>query len=391
VTPVITRFDVFAVDLPFRKPFKHAAAERACSDSVFVRAETDSGVTGWGECLPRAYVSGETRAGAFALLAEHLLPELLGCRFTSVADLVAYLTKCDGKAPPEWVSSDVPQTAAWSAVDLVLLDVWSRALREPLCISGEDVLTIPPGTRYSTVVSADAGLTYLVSLLKMRAYGFRYAKLKVGSDDATTAVRLARQILGRGSHLRVDANMAWEVSVALRYIAELGKYGVHSFEQPLTGDDIDGLARVTKESGAEIVVDEGFTDSDSLRVRIERQACTGVNVRISKCGGLIGAFERARQAREAGLTIQVGCQVGESSLLSAAHVRLVAALSQHDQELRHLEGCFGTHLLREDPAVPTIRFGYGGRPPSVPDGFGLGVAIDEAVLDRWTVARARVV
>ena len=109
-------------------------------------------------------------------------------------------------------------------------------------------------------------------------------------------------------------------------------------------------------------------------------------MRISKCGGLVAAYNRARQALEAGLTLQLGCQVGESSLLSAAHLRLAQAV----QPVTYAEGCFGRFLLREDPAVPLLQFGYGGRPPPVLQGPGLGVSIDEAVLQRWTAERAHI-
>jgi hypothetical protein len=51
----------------------------------------------------------------------------------------------------------------------------------------------------------------------------------------------------------------------------------------------------------------------------------------------------------------------------------------------YAEGCFGYHLLREDPAEPVLQFGYGGRPPAKPNGPGLGVTINEEVLRRWTV------
>jgi hypothetical protein len=56
----------------------------------------------------------------------------------------------------------------------------------------------------------------------------------------------------------------------------------------------------------------------------------------------------------------------------------------------YAEGCFGAHLLREDPAEPPLQFGYGGRPPRLVEGPGLGVRVDASVLDRWTVERATI-
>jgi hypothetical protein len=76
--------------------------------------------------------------------------------------------------------------------------------------------------------------------------------------------------------------------------------------------------------------------------------------------------------------------------LSAAHVALLTALAPLTPSVRYVEGCFGRHLLREDPASPLVQFRYGGRPPRRLAGAGLGVEIDQAILKRWTVDRAHV-
>jgi L-alanine-DL-glutamate epimerase-like enolase superfamily enzyme len=131
-----------------------------------------------------------------------------------------------------------------------------------------------------------------------------------------------------------------------------------------------------------------LSDRESLQAFISQRACTGANVRISKCGGLIGAYARCREALDAGLMLQVGCQVGESSLLSAAHLTLLSALAPMTPGVRYAEGCFGRHLLREDPVSPLVQFGYGGRPPRRPAGTGLGVQVDQAMLERWAVDQA---
>ena len=396
--PTVTDIELFAVDLPFRKPFRHAAAERATSESLFLRIQLDSGVAGWGECLPRSYVSGESREEAFALLRDVVLPALLGTTFQSLAESSSFLEKCDGKAPADWVAPDVPQSSAWCSVDLALIDAFGQvsgqsawAGEHPRRASADESAGGPPREyRYSAVVSAGRGWRDVVSLLKIRAYGFQQVKLKLEREGAVEAAAMARRLLGPVMDLRVDANMAWEVEQALALMSELRAFGIESFEQPIAADDLAGLARLVEESAAGIVVDEGMTDRDSLQQLISQRACTGVNVRISKCGGLIGARARCHEALDAGLMLQVGCQVGESSLLSAAHVTLMSDLARSSSTVRYAEGCFGRHLLREDPVSPSVQFGYGGRPPARPRGPGLGVRPNKAKLLQWTVDRARV-
>jgi L-Ala-D/L-Glu epimerase len=388
--PTITEFQLYAVDLPFKTAFRHAAAARTTSESLFLRVGLDSGVGGWGEALPRAYVSGESRQDAFALLHDQVLPALVGRTFQSLPEVVSFLEKCDGKAPPASVHPDVPQTSAWCCVDLALLDAFGRAFGHSVSPGGQPSGGSLERYRYSGVVSAGRGWPYVKSLLKMRAFGFPQVKLKLGGDGALQAARTARRLLGRRVDLRVDANMAWGVEQALEVIEELRTVGIRSFEQPIAADDVTGLARLVAESSGQIMVDEGLTDRESLQGFISHRACTGANVRISKCGGLVGAYARCREALDAGLVLQVGCQVGESSLLSAAHLTLLSALAPLTPGVRYAEGCFGRHLLREDPVSPLVQFGYGGRPPPRPPGAGLGVRVDLAALRRHTVDQASV-
>jgi L-Ala-D/L-Glu epimerase len=389
--PTVTELQLFAVDLPFKTAFRHAAAARTTSESLFLRMTLDSGADGWGEALPRAYVSEESRQDAFALLRDRVLPALVGRTFQSLPEVFSFLEKCDGKAPSEWVPPDVPQTSAWCCVDLALLDAFGRESGHLVAPGGQPSGGALERYRYSGVVSAGRGWPYVKSLLKMRAFGFPQVKLKLGEDGALGAARTARRLLGRRVDLRVDANMAWDVEQALEVIHQLRAVGIRSFEQPIAAGDLSGLARLVRESSAGIVVDEGLTDRESLQALISHQACTGANVRISKCGGLVGAYARCREALDAGLMLQVGCQVGESSLLSAAHLTLLSALAPLTPGVRYAEGCFGRHLLREDPVSPLVQFGYGGRPPRRPPGAGLGIRVDQVILQRWAVDQAMIV
>ncbi len=376
----ITSFGLFAVDLPFRKPFKHAAAERTSSYSLFLKCTTDSGAVGFGESLPREYVTGESRASAFAMLRDTILPRVLEQRFDSMQDVEAFLRQCDGQTPG-WVPADAPQTAAWCAVDLALLDAFGKAFAVRALSDAPAVL--PEGFRYSGALSADKGWRLVKSALKQRLFGIRQVKLKVDDAEDVNAVRLLRRVFGRNFDVRVDANMAWDVEEAIHAMLAMARYGVQSFEQPIAAENIEGLAQLVTATRLGVMVDESLSTRASLQRLIAAGACTAANVRISKCGGLVAAFNRARQALDAGLTLQLGCQVGESSLLSAAHLRLAQAV----QPVTYAEGCFGLFLLREDPAVPLLQFGRGGRPPAVPEGPGLGVSIDEKLLQRWTVER----
>jgi len=402
--PKVLQLELMSVDLPFRRNFRHAAATRTTSESLFLKCVTDTGVIGFGESLPREYVTGETRNHAFALLEHSILPELIGMEFESMEEVYEFLKACDGKAPGDWVTREIPQCAAWCAVDLALLDAFARAFNEPVRVnspfspqwgegSGMRGGNIKDATRfrtsklhefrYSAATSANVGLNLILSLLKLRCYGFKNVKLKVKQRDALGCAQIARRIMGAKTELRVDANMSWNVTDALETVRGLEKLGIRCVEQPLDSNDLEGPAELIRETHSEIIADESFCDRESLDQLLEHRACTGVNVRISKCGGLLAAARRCEDAFEANLTLQIGCQVGESSLLSAAQLILISAAPH----AKYFEGCYGEHLLRDDPVRPCLQLGYGGQPPDSPRGFGLGVQVDEAKLNQWANKR----
>ena len=380
----IKSFDLFATDITFGKRFKHAKADWGESNSLFVKCYLDSGVVGFGECLPREFVTGETREHAFELLHKKILPKLLGEDFSSMQDLYSFLQECDGNAPTSWVPPGTPQTASWCSVDLALLDAFGREFNVPVRLNSNTEL--PSGFLYSPVISAEFGMKYFITLLKIRLYGFRQVKLKVDQHTSEKIVKRARQLLGKQCDLRVDSNMAWTQEMALKKMRIFSKYGIKSFEQPINADDIDGLARLVRESGLGVLVDESINDRKSLDKLIEKQACTAISVRISKCGGLVASYARAQEAKQANLVVQIGCQVGESSLLSNAQLILIAAF----QNVTYGEGCFGLHLLKEDPATPLMQFGYAGAPPQLRNQSGLGITIDEEIFKKYVIKKATV-
>ena len=375
----ITAYSLHAVELPFRGKFEHAASSRETSSSLFLELTLDDGTSGWGEALPRSYVTGESRDDACALLAESILPHLIGMEFSGFDDLTGFLTDCDGQAPADWVPPDTPQSAAWCAVDLALLDAFGKHFgRGPF---GPPAPQLPQGFRYSGVLTSSRSWKQTAQLLAYRLLGYRALKLKVDDQSGPAEIARIRRKAGPRIDLRADVNMGWSVTQALGKMPALAREGIRSFEQPLAADDFDGAARLVSETGLDVMADESLNTRASLERLIEARACTAINARISKCGGLVATLARCREARTAGLWVQIGCQVGESSLLSAAHLHLCAEFA----EMRHAEGCFGKLLLAEDCASPLLQMRGGGKPPSLPDSPGLGVIVDPEIIARHRV------
>src|SRR2546421_192127 len=109
-------------------------------------------------------------------------------------------------------------------------------------------------------------------------------------------------------------------------------------------------------------------------------ACALFNLRLSKCGGFIPALRLAQFARRHGrLGYQLGCQVGETAVLSAAGRHFAASVA----DLRYVEGSYDRHLVREALGTKDLTFGWGGWAPALP-GPGLGITLDAHALERVT-------
>lgn len=74
------------------------------------------------------------------------------------------------------------------------------------------------------------------------ADGFDHIKLKVGADldDDIRRCRIARDVIGPGVVLSVDANQRWDVADAIRWVTELAPFGIYWIEEPTSPDDVLG-------------------------------------------------------------------------------------------------------------------------------------------------------
>src|SRR5205085_3065118 len=133
-----------------------------------------------------------------------------------------------------------------------------------------------------------------------------------------------------------------------------------------------------------IMLDESLCSLIDAQTAVEQKACDLFNLRLSKCGGLIPSLRLAQFAKRHGMGYQLGCQVGESAILSAAGRAFAASVA----DIRFLEGSYDRHLVRESLSRTDLTFRRGGYAPLLV-GSGLGVEIDEAALNRVTIRKER--
>ncbi|MHC4251580.1 MAG: mandelate racemase/muconate lactonizing enzyme family protein [Planctomycetota bacterium] len=364
---------VYAMNIPFVDRFSHNLGERDRSDSIIVKLTTGSGISGFGEGLPRPYVTGETRDASVPHILHHLLPEIMGVELGG-ADVHDALAFVDRLLPRRIAEGGPVWNACRSAVELATLDC---------LLSARDVslgAVLPPRAAevtYSGVITSGSAAVVARVARRIRAAGLGHVKVKVTCREDVATVRLVRDILGPDVSIRLDANAAFSRDEALRFLREAAEFGIDCIEQPIPRGDPSELAALRAASPVPVMADESVVTRRDAEELIRHGACDLFNLRVSKCGGILDTLAMAELAASAGVGIQLGCQVGESAILSAAG-RHVAA---HLDGLRFVEGSYGTHLLVEDIADEDLTFGHGGRAP-VLTGPGLGVTIREDLVAR---------
>ena len=364
------------LSIPLHTPFVTALRRTSTIDTLIVCLDLADGTTGLGEAPQVWAVTGDSVASATACVEQVLAPVLVGADSDDWDALAAGVARACAR-----------NFGAKAAVETALLDAVARAAGMPLAHLFADVAGVPrPVSRgvglgggaagvfeVATDVTISAGSPEaLGSAAQARvAEGFTRLKLKVGTDAATDVarVRAVREAAGPGIGVRLDANQGWSREDAVAVIRALAEaeLGVEIVEQPVAGDDVEGLAWVRERVDLPIMADETVYGATDLERVIRLEAADAVNVKLAKCGGPLTGLRLLARAREAGLGTMVGSMM-ESHVGVATAASMVAAV--------------GTSAVSDlDAAWWATHSPYAGGPtygPGViqlPDALGLGMSL----------------
>src|SRR5450432_2651175 len=142
---IVASLESGALVIPFKLAFNHAAASRAATQTLMVVARSEDGINGFGEGCPREYVTAETLTTTARFISEHRSDWLAGLH--DVQDLA------------DWNNSHRVEIdarpAAWTAVELALLDLCGRVEGRP----AEALLGLPPLTGRSRYTAAPGDMS----------------------------------------------------------------------------------------------------------------------------------------------------------------------------------------------------------------------------------------
>ena len=152
-------------------------------------------------------------------------------------------------------------------------------------------------------------------------------KIKMAGRQDLDIIKTLRQ--HTDAVFRVDANASWTLEDALAIIPELVKYKVELVEQPLAKDDWEGMKILKEKSVLPLFADEScVTENDVM------QCCEvfdGINIKLTKCGGLTPAFRMIAQAKALNKKVMMGC-MNETEIGSYAIAQFLPLLDYVDMD-----------------------------------------------------------
>ena len=272
--------EVVPYSLPFRELYATATGQLRERELVLVRLRGE-GLEGLGETASLSLRGGP---GVRAIAAE--------------IERVCWPAIAEGGFEPDRIWSAIARcrnrgagAQAVAAVDIALHDLAGKATGQPVWrLLGADAGN--PVKCNATVPAANpAQLRALAE--RWAEAGFDTFKLKAGLAGDVAQVATVREVVGPQARLRVDANAAWSVGVAIERLGAMARYSLELAEQPVGG--LEQMAEVRRASRVRIAADEDIVTKRDARRAYELRACELANVKLAKVGGIAATIEIAAE------------------------------------------------------------------------------------------------
>ena len=363
---IITRIEIYKINIPFMEPLRLAIGVLDGSNSILVRLWAGDRLCGLGEGTPASFITGETQETCF-VAARALAPLLIGRDALDIEGRMSDLT-----------AAFVGHSSVKNAFDMALYDLAARHARLPLYAflggAPRDYVTdLTVGVNTPEVMARAARAIVAADGLNRPTA----IKVKLGTNraDDVARIRAIRAAVGDAMPLRIDANQGWDEPTAVATLQALAEFDIQYCEQPVAGWKIAALARVRSHSPIPIMADESLFDHHDAARLVAAEACDYFNIKLGKSGGIHTALKIAAIAEGAGIPCMIGCY-SETLLGTSASAHLFAArriirFTDLDTPLFYKETPFTGGVVYDGPRAHLRE-----------DALGLGAEVDAAYLAR---------
>ncbi|MEK7342374.1 MAG: muconate/chloromuconate family cycloisomerase [Pseudomonadota bacterium] len=361
---LLSRADTFIVDIPTIRPHVLAMATMHAQSMVIVRLTDADGVEGVGEGTTIGGLSygEESPESIKSAIETYIVPVLESCDLAQVgATMAKVATYVRGNH------------FAKCAVETALLDLQGKRLGVPVseligggrvCDSLSVAWTLASGDTARDIAEGEE----MLSLRRHRIFKLKIGKRGVRDDVAH--VGAICKALGDRASVRVDVNQNWSEAQAKIGMAMLEDVGCDLVEQPIAGDDVAAMARLSTSQAVPLMADEALRGPRSALRIAAAGAASVFALKIAQSGGLFATAEVAAIGAAAGIGLYGGTMLeGGVGTIASAHVFTTLPDLAWGTEL------FGPLLQTED--ILREPLAYDDFSLAIPTGPGLGISLDE--------------
>ena len=341
-------------------PFTIATGTMHFAQNTFIRIHTSDGITGVGECSAFPMIVGETQNTCFEM-AKDFAALWKGKDPLNIEERMKELDLFTAR-----------NYTAKSAFDLALYDIAAKNAGLPLYrfLGGEK-----KAIESDLTIGIDTPESMAAQAIDFVEKGVTMIKVKLGKDPATDIARIRsiRAAIGHETILRIDANQGWSFEDALHALTELGQYNIQFCEQPMRTWNDELLPDLCSKSPIPVMADESvYTHHDAERM-IRNGACTYINIKFAKSGGIHEAIKINKVAEAHGIPCMMGGML-ESRLALTAKVHFATACN--NIRFYDLDTCLLGH--KADPVTGGVR--YEGMHLHLNDEPGIGADVSDNYL-----------
>ena len=366
----IKKIDLYHIAIPFSTVIQHNLKKRSTTASLVVRVTDEKGRTGFGEGAPRTYVTGNSVQSVLNK-GKLLLKCCIGKTFHTVEEIQSIIDS---------IEKQEQYPALITAIEIALLDLIGQHQKASI---GQ---MLAPNNAFTPVYSAV--LPFLSTeklkfwLTKVKQLKIKEIKVKVGQEEDEKTLDLVRKLLGDAISIRLDANRSWTYPEALIKIKRLESFGICGIEEPLIPEELKHLSNLANGINTPVILDESVYTLKHAAYYAKRIPSEQLifNLKLSKLGGILATSKLHQYAQHQGIVCQLGCNVGETAILSS-----VGRQFAQSHQLKHLEGSYAPFFMKDDLGKDPMFFSEYGLGKNITDP-GLGIDLNTEKLERYSIS-----
>jgi D-galactarolactone cycloisomerase len=364
-----------AYELPRERMYGSTVGIHPRRQVTLIRVRTEDGVEGIGDARAPA---GLVRANLELLKAAFIGTNLLDREivFQRLLNRMYHL------------GLQGPLIVAYSGLNIALLDALGKTVGLPVCrlIGGMARKRVAVYATGGHLTGRESDL--VPQMEGIRAMGVAGAKIKIGLSPESDAARVAtaRRVLGDAMFLAVDPNANYTADVALDSMRRIAPHRIAWYEEPLKPHDYRGYAHLRSRALMPVATGEAHHMLHDFQRLIEGGCIDIAQPAVCACGGLDEARKIAELCRLNSIRIVPAAWSSGVGLVAALHFAAAIPPYPHsdlEPAAQLLEYDVGENPLRDDILERPLKIREGAI--DVPDAPGLGLALNEEAVRRYTV------